>query len=115
MRHDVQVRLIEEMLGRLDAGTNIDEGGIRRNPTSAYTDPDLADREWETFFRHHPQIIGLSGDLPEPGSYFTIRDIGVPVIASRDQDGTFVAMVNACRHRGALVVEEERGTARRFT
>ena len=115
MRHDVQVRLIEEMLERLDAGTNIDEGGIRRNPTSAYTDPDLAAREWDAFFRHHPQIIGLSGDLPEPGSYFTISDFGVPVIASREQDGAFVAMVNACRHRGALVVEEERGTARRFT
>ena len=115
MRHDVQVRLIEEMLERLDAGTNIDEGGIRRNPTSAYTDPDLAAREWDSFFRHHPQIIGLSGDLPEPGSYFTTSDFGVPVIASRQHDGTFVAMVNACRHRGALVVEEERGTARRFT
>lgn len=115
MRHDMQVRLIEEMLGRLDAGTNIDEGGIRRNPASAYTDPDLAAREWDAFFRHHPQIIGLSGDLPEPGSYFTISDFGVPVIASREQDGTFVAIVNACRHRGALVVENERGTARRFT
>ena len=115
MKHAVQVRLIEEMLGRLDAGTNIDEGGIRRNPTSSYTDRDLATREWETFFRHHPQIIGLSGDLPEPGSYFTLNDFGVPVIASREQDGTFVAMVNACRHRGALVVEEERGAARRFT
>lgn len=115
MKHAVQVRLIEEMLGRLDAGTNIDEGGIRRNPTSSYTDRDLATREWETFFRHHSQIIGLSGDLPEPGSYFTVNDFGVPVIASREQDGTFVAMVNACRHRGALVVEEERGAARRFT
>lgn len=115
MRHDVQVRLIEEMLGRLDSGTNIDEGGIRRNPTSAYTDPDLAEKEWTTFFRHHPQIIGLSGDLPAPGSYFTTNDFGVPVIASRTDDGTFVAMVNACRHRGALVLDDERGSARRFT
>lgn len=115
MRHDVQVRLIEEMLGRLDAGTNIDEGGIRRNPTSAYTDRDLADKEWNTFFRHHPQIIGLSGDLPEAGSFFTLNDFGVPVIASRDQGGSFVAMVNACRHRGALVVDDERGNTRRFT
>ena len=115
MRHELQVRLIEEMLERLDAGTNIDEGGIRRNPTSAYTDPSLAEKEWDTFFRHHPQIVGLSGDLPEPGSYFTTSDFGVPVIASRDTDGTFVAMVNACRHRGARVVEDERGAARRFT
>ena len=115
MHHDTQVRLIEEMLARLDAGVNIDEGGIRRNPTSVYTDPDLAEREWNTFFRHHPQVIGLSGDLPSSGSFFTLSDFGVPIIASRTHDGTFVAMVNACRHRGTLVVDEERGSARRFT
>lgn len=115
MRHDVQVRLIEEMLERLDSGTNIDEGGIRKNPTTSYVDPELAEKEWNTFFRHHAQVIGMSGDLPDPGSYFTINDFGVPIIASRNEDGTFVAMVNACRHRGALVMEQERGTARRFT
>ena len=115
MQHDTQIRLIEEMLTRLDAGVNIDEGGIRRNPTSVYTDPDLAEREWNTFFRQHPQVIGLSGDLPTPGSFFTVSDFGIPIIASRTHDGTFVAMVNACRHRGTLVVEDERGSARRFT
>lgn len=115
MHHDTQIRLIEEMLARLDAGTNIDEGGVRRNPTSVYNDPDLAEREWNTFFRQHPQVIGLSGDLPTPGSFFTVSDFGVPVIASRMHDGTFVAMVNACRHRGTLVVEDERGSAKRFT
>ena len=115
MQHDTQIRLIEEMLARLDAGVNIDEGGIRRNPTSVYTDPELAEREWNTFFRQHPQVIGLSGDLPTPGSFFTVSDFGIPIIASRTHDGTFVAMVNACRHRGTLVVEDERGSARRFT
>lgn len=115
MQHGTQIRLIEEMLARLDAGVNIDEGGIRRNPTSVYTDPDLAEREWNTFFRQHPQVIGLSGDLPTPGSFFTVSDFGIPIIASRTHDGTFVAMVNACRHRGTLVVEDERGSARRFT
>lgn len=115
MQHGTQIRLIEEMLARLDAGVNIDEGGIRRNPTSVYTDPELAEREWNTFFRQHPQVIGLSGDLPTPGSFFTVSDFGIPIIASRTHDGTFVAMVNACRHRGTLVVEDERGSARRFT
>ena len=115
MQHDTQIRLIEEMLARLDAGVNIDEGGIRRNPTSVYTDPNLAEREWNTFFRQHPQVIGLSGDLPTPGSFFTVSDFGIPIIASRTHDGTFVAMVNACRHRGTLVVDDERGSARRFT
>lgn len=115
MRHDVQVRLIDEMLGRLDAGTNVDAGGLRRNPTSVYVDPDLAARERQAFFADHPQIIGLSGDLPEPGSFMTVDDFGVPIIAARAGDGSFVAMVNACRHRGARVLTDERGVAQRFT
>ncbi len=115
MRHDVQVRLIEEMLARLDAGTNVDAGGLRRNPTWVYVDRDLAARERASFFVGHPQVVGLSGDLPEPGSFFTFDDLGVPIIAARAADGTFVAMVNACRHRGARVVNDERGVARRFT
>ncbi|MCB0922357.1 MAG: hypothetical protein H6513_07930 [Acidimicrobiaceae bacterium] len=42
----------------------------------------------------------------------TIDDLGVPIITARAADGTFVAMVNAYRHRGARVVEAERGEAR---
>ncbi|MEM9653985.1 MAG: aromatic ring-hydroxylating dioxygenase subunit alpha, partial [Actinomycetota bacterium] len=37
-----------------------------------------------------------------------------PVIATRAADGSFHAFVNACRHRGAVLVEEERGKARRL-
>ena len=115
MRHDVQVRLVKEILARLDSGTNVDAGGLRKNPTSAYTDADRAEREWQEFFRSYPQVIGLSGDLPEPGSFITIDDFGVPVLATRDTDGTFKAMVNSCRHRGAVVETDERGSTRRFT
>jgi hypothetical protein len=39
MRHAVQVQLIEELLERLDAGRNVDAGGLRRNPTNVYVDP----------------------------------------------------------------------------
>lgn len=115
MRHDVQVRLVKELLARLDSGTNVDAGGLRLQPTSAYTDPDLAAREWEEFFLGHPQLIGLSGDLPEPGSFFTVDDLGAPILATRDADGVFRAMVNSCRHRGAIVESRSRGVARRFT
>jgi len=115
MRHDEQVRLIEELLERLDAGTNVDAGGLRRNPTAVYVDPALAEREWEAFFRRHPQVIGLSGDLPEVGSFLTVDDLGTPILATRDTDGRLRAMVNACRHRGAIVETRDRGTARRFT
>ena len=50
-------------------------------------DPELAEREWNEFFVGHPQIVGLSGDLAAPGSFMTIDDLGVPILATRDGDG----------------------------
>ena len=115
MRHDVQVRLIEQLCAHLDAGTTVDAGGLRRMSTDAYVDPALAERERREFFRAVPQCLGLSGDLPEPGSFLTNDDLGIPILATRDADGVFRAFVNACRHRGAKVEFAERGTTRRFT
>lgn len=115
MERSEQIAQIKMLLARLDAGTNVDAGGLRRNPTEVYTDPVLAERERAAFFNDHPQLIGLSGDLPEPGSFLTLDDLGVPILATRDQDGHFRAFVNACRHRGVVLEERDRGTARRFT
>ena len=103
MRHDEQVRLIKQMCAHLDGDTNVDAGGLRRNPMVTYTDPAQADREWNEWFRGMPQMVGMSGDLPEPGSFLTDNDHGTPILATRDANGEFQAFVNACRHRGAIV------------
>lgn len=115
MQHHEQVRLTKELLARLDSGTNVDAGGFRKNPTAAYTDPERADLEWEQLFRNHPHVIGMSGDLTEPGSFFTMSDLGLPILATRDDSGVYHAFVNACRHRGTAVEERERGVTRRFS
>lgn len=109
MDHDLQVSIIKELMHQLDEDKNYDAGVQYRMPTSSYVCPDLAEKEWTTLFRQHPQMIGLSGDLPEPGSFFTIDDFGVPVLATRDKQGQFHAFVNACRHRGARVAQEAKG------
>ena len=114
MQPSEQISQVKLLLARLDSGTTVDAGGIRHNPTSVYADPDLAGREWEAFFAHHPQLVGLSGDLPEPGSFLTLDELGSPILATRDPQGAFRAFVNSCRHRGAVVVEQPRGTAKRF-
>ncbi|MFT5611291.1 MAG: phenylpropionate dioxygenase-like ring-hydroxylating dioxygenase large terminal subunit [Arenicella sp.] len=114
MDHDLQVSIIKELLRQLDEGKNNDAGVQYRMPTSSYVCPDLAAKEWTTLFRQHPQMVGLSGDLPEPGSFFTIDDFGVPVLATRDKQGQFHAFVNACRHRGARVASEAAGNKSSF-
>ncbi|MEM7412018.1 MAG: SRPBCC family protein [Myxococcota bacterium] len=113
MKREVELSILKELMSQLDEQRNVDAGVGYRQPTSVYTCPEIADREWESFFRQHPQLIGLSGSLPEPGSYMTVDDFGVPVLATRDRDGDFHAFVNACRHRGARLAEG-RGTSPRF-
>jgi phenylpropionate dioxygenase-like ring-hydroxylating dioxygenase large terminal subunit len=115
MRHDVQVEVLGELLKQLDDGVNADAGCIRAVPSDTYVSPELARREWDAFFRGHPQIVGMTGDLPEAGSFITCDDFGVPVLVTRDRDGRARAFLNACRHRGVMVEPARRGKASRFS
>jgi phenylpropionate dioxygenase-like ring-hydroxylating dioxygenase large terminal subunit len=114
MKTEEQLRVIDLLMKRLDDGTNVDAGGHVHNPVEAYTSRDIASREWDAFFRGHPQLIGMSGDLPEPGSFMTTSDFGVPVLATRDREGRFRAFVNVCRHRGVVLEQSRRGARSRF-
>ena len=62
-------------MARLDSDINVDAGGFRYNPTSVYVDPELAEKESKTFFQGHPQLVGLSGDLPTSNSFLTFNDL----------------------------------------
>ena len=114
MKQATQIEILKELIGHIDNNRTVDAGKIVINPTSSYTDPSIAQREWETFFHSHPQILGLSGELPKPGSYLTSDDFGVPILATRDDQGKFRAFVNACRHRGAQLTDAARGDKSRF-
>ena len=114
MRKEEQIGLIEALMAKLDSGTTVDAGCQVRNPVSAYTCPEIAEREWQAFFTDYPQMVGLSGDLPGPGSFITCHDFGKPILCTRDEQGVFRAFLNVCRHRGAIVESEARGERRQF-
>jgi phenylpropionate dioxygenase-like ring-hydroxylating dioxygenase large terminal subunit len=114
MEKQLQVRILKELMRQLDEKVNVDAGVMYRNPTSVYTCPDLAKREWHAFFQNHPQLVALSASLPKPGTFMTVDDFGVPVLATRDPEGRFRAFVNSCRHRGVRVAHEERGESEHF-
>ena len=73
-------------------------------PYTWYTDVEVFDREREGLFERSWQYAGHMGDLPEPGSYFTLRTGNVPLVVVRDREDELRAFVNVCRHRGAEVV-----------
>jgi nitrite reductase/ring-hydroxylating ferredoxin subunit len=115
MERQEQVRLIKGLMHYLDTDTNVDAGGQVRNPVSGYTSPDIASREWESFFQDYPHVLGLSADLPKPGSFLTNNDLKKPILCTRDKDGNFHAFLNVCRHRGTVLVNESRGEKNLFS
>ena len=115
MKQKVVVDILRELMRQVEKGKNIDAGAQYRMSTSPYVCPDVASKEWDLLFRNHPQLIGLSGDLPETGSYMAIDDFGTPVLATRDNSGQFRAFLNACRHRAVRLTKEDRGRKNVFT
>ncbi|HIG43860.1 MAG: SRPBCC family protein [bacterium] len=115
MRKEEQIRTMKLLMQRLDEGTNVDAGGMVRNPVTAYTSAERAKDEWEVMFQNFPQVMGLSGDLPEPGSFITSEDLGKPLLMTRDNDGKFHAFLNVCSHRGTIVESETRGKKNIFS
>ncbi|HSL12568.1 MAG TPA: aromatic ring-hydroxylating dioxygenase subunit alpha [Actinomycetota bacterium] len=78
-----------------------------------YTDPEIFELERERIFDRQWFCVGRSEELPEPGS-FVQRDVpGDSLLLTRDLDGRVHAFYNVCRHRGSVLVEEERGQVRK--
>lgn len=62
--------------------------------------------EQERAFRRLPLAIAPSAMLA-PGSYVCRNGYGVPIIVTRDKQGIAHAFLNACRHRGSRLVQDE--------
>lgn len=113
MQHDVEVGLIERILGNLAAGRREMSNGEQRSPVETYISPQRHEAELSRLFRRHPVIIGPSSALPEPGSFLTRDLTGAPILAVRDAAGQVRAFLNVCRHRGSRIVAETSGRAGR--
>src|SRR5687767_3939661 len=83
---------------------------VMRLPVREYTDLGRWAREVE-LFRTIPLVVAFSSELSEPGSYWAMTRVGVPILLTRLKNGEVRMFINACRHRGAKVAREEHGTA----
>jgi phenylpropionate dioxygenase-like ring-hydroxylating dioxygenase large terminal subunit len=105
MRQERQMELLERLVG-VDPNLPWSYApASMRNPASAYTDPTRFAQEMRVLFRDQPQFVGLTGECASPGSYFIATLNGVPIAVIRQADGSLRAVVNACRHRGATLLE----------
>jgi methanesulfonate monooxygenase large subunit len=79
-----------------------------------YTDRDVFEAEVERIFEQIWLFACHESEIAEPGDFVTMTLAGTPVIVCRDADGRVHALCNTCRHRGSLVVGEERGHCSAF-
>jgi phenylpropionate dioxygenase-like ring-hydroxylating dioxygenase large terminal subunit len=82
--------------------------------SSLYTDATVFADEMEKIFHRGWVYVGHASEVPNRGD-FRLKRIGAkPVIMVRDHNGRVNLLLNRCRHRGATVCQDERGTARAF-
>lgn len=105
MRPERQIELLERVATSGPKFEGLQAAASMTNDASVYADPDRYALEQRLLFRPGPVFFGLSADLPEPGSYREMRFDGIPIVVIRQGDGSLQALVNACRHRGAPLVE----------
>jgi phenylpropionate dioxygenase-like ring-hydroxylating dioxygenase large terminal subunit len=84
-------------------------------PARSYTDPDQWRAEMDLIFKRLPLMLALSCEMPHPGDYKAMEAVGLPILITRDKEGTVRAFLNVCAHRGALVAAEGHGHCPRFT
>ncbi|MCP5026368.1 MAG: Rieske 2Fe-2S domain-containing protein [Actinomycetia bacterium] len=114
MRNEAAQPIIRTLLEHVASGEPW-RGHETMVPAYEYTDAGHLALEHEKVFKGQPKLIGLSVDIPEPGSYVTRDQFALPLILSRGDDGKARVLTNVCAHRGAEVLTSDRGCERRFT
>jgi glycine betaine catabolism A len=71
--------------------------------TARYTDMQVWASEQATLFGHWPVVAAHSSELPM-GSAMPFNALGLPIVLTRADDGRVRAFINACRHRGMVLM-----------
>ncbi|MDE2437021.1 MAG: aromatic ring-hydroxylating dioxygenase subunit alpha [Sphingomonadales bacterium] len=77
-----------------------------RRPVGNFVSDAYWSRERETIFRNKPVAVIPSAALPDPGSVLAHDGYGIPLLITRDRHGTARIFLNACTHKGAMLVED---------
>lgn len=90
--------------------------GNTQIPYWIYTDQDIFDQEMERIFCGSSwAYVGLTAELPAPGSFLTTNIGNRSVVICRNRDGELRGFVNRCAHRGVKFCRHSSGQTKRFT
>ena len=105
--HDLRRQLAGPLVENVASGTTAVSAAVLHENADFYRDAARYADEQRTFFRQMPVVACLSSELPEPGSFKTFDEAGLPIVLSRGKDGQVRAFLNICPHRASRIVREE--------
>jgi phenylpropionate dioxygenase-like ring-hydroxylating dioxygenase large terminal subunit len=114
MQRATQIALMRRLLARQDDPTVERITGTTRLSVDRYVDPQIAERERARIFRRLPIVVAHGSDLTKTGDFVRAELAGVPLLVLRTDLG-IRAFINACRHRGARLVDAQKGCKRALT
>ncbi|MCC5874334.1 MAG: aromatic ring-hydroxylating dioxygenase subunit alpha [Gammaproteobacteria bacterium] len=83
-------------------------------PGYRYTSKEFAEQEWEHMWTKAWLLLGRESELPNYGDW-QMEEVGPEsIIMVRQEDGSVKAFYNVCQHRGNPLVDEEKGSVKRF-
>ncbi len=88
--------------------------GLFRVQATAFTDPHLFALEQAHIFKRTWLYAAHESEVEQPNAFVSRRVGGMALLITRDENGEVQALINACRHRGALVCREDAGCKRVF-
>ena len=77
-------------------------------PNGFYTDPDIYEAEQKAVFAATWAGLSFASYVPEAGDAMPITFCGTPLMIARGHDDEVRVFLNACRHRGMMLLEEKR-------
>lgn len=77
-----------------------------RRPAEFFVGREQFELEQRKLFRRAPVVVTVSALLKEPNSVMAHDGYGLPLLVTRDRDGKARVFLNACKHKGSLLVED---------
>lgn len=106
---------IRRALDHIRNDTTDEFDGVNSFTAEEFIDPTIAQRERDAVFGQVPSIVCHGSEVAKSGDFLTLQLPRNKVIVVRQRDGSVKSFVNLCRHRGALLEEQEMGRCRLFS
>lgn len=115
MDRETELELIDELLALKAQKTPYLDDVVTRNPVDHYVSDHRFSEERDRIFRRLPVAVAHISELANSGDFLRRGVAGLPVLLTRDKAGNVNAFLNACRHRGTRLVDDEAGCKHRFS